>query len=71
MLLQLLQFEIRYQTKQRTLIIASLLFLSLGYFLGQNGNAPALVNYNAPFQIGFLTGNTTLLSVFVIMFFAV
>lgn len=71
MLLQLLRFEILYQAKQRALPIAGLLALSMGYFLGQAGNAPALVDFNAPFQISYFTGNFTLFSVFIIMFFAV
>ena len=71
MLSKLLNFEIRYQSKQRTLPIAGLLFFLLGIFMGRAGNAPALVDYNAPFQISFYSGNFSLMSVFIIMFFAV
>ncbi len=71
MLLQLLRFELLYQSKQRALPIAGLLFFCLGYFLGKSGNAPALVDFNAPFQVSYFTGNTSLMSVFIIMFFAV
>lgn len=71
MLLQLLRFEVLYQSKQRALPIAGLLFFCLGYFLGKSGNAPALVDYNAPFQVSYFTGNMSLMSVFIIMFFAV
>ena len=71
MLLQLLRFEMLYQSKQRALPIAGLLFFAFGYFLGNAGNAPALVDYNAPFQISYYTGNFSLFSVFIIMFFAV
>ncbi len=71
MLLQLLHFEVLYQSKQRALPIAGLLFFSLGYFLGNSGNAPAMVDFNAPFQVSYFTGNMSLMSVFIIMFFAV
>lgn len=71
MLLQLLRFEVLYQSKQRALPIAGLLFFCLGYFLGKSGNAPALVDFNAPFQVSYLTGNMSLMTVFIIMFFAV
>lgn len=71
MLLQLLRFEVLHQSKQRALPIAGLLFFSLGGFLGNAGNAPALVDFNAPFQVSYLTGNSSLLCVFIIMFFAV
>lgn len=71
MLLQLLRFEVLHQSKQRALPIAALLFFSLGCFLGKAGNAPALVDFNAPFQISYYTGNFSLMSVFIIMFFAV
>lgn len=71
MLLQLLRFEVLYQSKQRALPIAGLLFFCLGYFLGKSGNAPAMVDFNAPFQVSYFTGNMSLMSVFIIMFFAV
>ncbi|NET33130.1 MAG: hypothetical protein F6K19_14100 [Cyanothece sp. SIO1E1] len=71
MLLQLLRFEVLYQSKQRALPIACLLFFCLGYFLGKSGNAPAMVDFNAPFQVSYFTGNMSLMSVFIIMFFAV
>ncbi|NRB51303.1 MAG: hypothetical protein HRU41_26765 [Saprospiraceae bacterium] len=71
MLPQLLRFEVLYQSKQRALPIAGLVFFCLGYFLGKSGNAPALVDFNAPFQVSYFTGNMSLMSVFIIMFFAV
>ena len=71
MFLQLLRFEVFYQSKQRTLPIAGLIFFTFGCVLGSAGNAPAMVDFNAPFRISYLTGNLSLMSVFIIMFFAV
>ncbi|MEL7118574.1 MAG: M1 family aminopeptidase [Bacteroidota bacterium] len=71
MLLNLLRFELLYQSKQRALPIAALLFFALGCFMGNAGNAPAMVDFNAPFQISYYTGNFSLFSIFIIMFFAV
>ena len=71
MLLQLLRFELRYQSKQWVLPIAALIFFTLGYVLGNAGNAPALVDFNSPFQISYYSGNLSLMSVFIIMLFVV
>ena len=71
MLLQLLRFETRYQSKQRALPICALLLFFFGFFIGGIGQAPAQVDFNAPFQITYFTGNFSLLCVFVIMFFVV
>ena len=67
----LLRFEVLYQSKQWALLIAGLLFFAFGAFLGNAGNAPAMVDYNAPFQITYYAGNFSLMSVFIIMFFTV
>ncbi|MFC4635315.1 M1 family aminopeptidase [Dokdonia ponticola] len=71
MLLQLLRFEVLYQSKQRALLIFALLFFFFGFFIGGRGQAPAQVNFNSAYQI---TNNVTIFSlgsVFIIMFFAI
>ncbi|WP_298760026.1 M1 family aminopeptidase [uncultured Psychroserpens sp.] len=71
MLLQLLRFEVLYQSKQRALLIFVLLFFIYGFFLGGLGQAPAQVNFNSAYQIANYTTISTLGCVFIIMFFAI
>jgi len=66
-----LNFEIKYQTKQFTFLAFSLLFLAFGILQGSQGYANSLVDFNSPYQISFNIGIATLGCEFVIMFFAV
>ncbi len=71
MFYSLLRFEFSYQLKQKAFIGFSLLFLAFGILQGSQGYAPALVDFNSPYQVSFNVGIATLGCVFVIMFFAI
>ncbi|MCJ8288494.1 MAG: hypothetical protein HRT58_00565 [Crocinitomicaceae bacterium] len=68
---KLLQFEFFYQRKQRALLILVLVFFAYGYLMGGMGQAPANINFNAPFQLSIYTSLMTLGGVFIAMFFSV
>ncbi len=67
----LVRFEFLYQLKQRALPLFALLFFLFGLFLGGIGQAPAQVDFNAPYQINNYVTIACLGAVFIIMFFAV
>lgn len=67
----LLRFEFSYQLKQFTFPVFSLLFFAFGLMQGSQGYANGAVNFNAPYQIFFNIGLTTIGCEFVIMFFVV
>jgi len=67
----LLRFEFNYQFRQYAFVGLSLIFLAFGLLLGSQGFATALVDFNAPYQISYNIGLTTIGCEFVIMFFAV
>ena len=67
----LLRFEFSYQLKQFAFPVFSLLFFAFGMMQGSQGYATALVNFNAPYQIFFNIGLTTIGCEFIIMFFVV
>ena len=71
MLLQLLRFEVLYQSKQRALLIFTILFFFFGFFIGGMGQAPAQVNFNSAYQVTNSVTIFSLGSVFIIMFFAI
>ncbi len=71
MLLQLLRFEVLYQSKQRALLIFALLFFFFGFFIGSRGQAPAQVNFNSAYQITNSVTIFSLGSLFIVMFFAI
>jgi len=68
---ELFKFEVFYQAKQRAFPLFALLFLGLGIFVGRQGFAENLVNYNASYQVNFHAGLFSLGAVFIIMFFAI
>jgi len=71
MFTSLLHFETSYQLKRKAFIGFGLIFLVFGYMLGSQGFAPANVNFNSAYQIGYNTALTSLGSVFAIMFFTI
>lgn len=68
---ELVKFEVFYQGKQRALPLFALLFLGLGFFVGRQGFAENMVNFNASYQVNFHAGIFSLGAVFIIMFFAI
>ncbi|GMN08391.1 M1 family aminopeptidase [Croceitalea sp. MTPC5] len=71
MLLNLVRFEVLYQSRQRALLIFALLFFFFGFFIGGRGQAPAQVNFNSAYQITNYATIFSLGSVFIVMFFAI
>ncbi len=71
MFFSLLQFEIRYQLKQRAAIGFSVVFLLLGFIMGSRAYVPAQVLIDSNYQITFFIGLLSLGSVFPVMFFAI
>lgn len=71
MILDLLKFENLYQSKQRALLLLSLVFLAYGLLIGSMNHAPVNVNFNSGYQLHFYTGLMTLGGVFIAMFFAI
>lgn len=67
----LLRFEFSYQLKQFAFPVFSLLFFGFGFMQGSQGYASGSVNYNAPYQLFFNIGLTTIGCEFIIMFFVV
>ncbi|WP_191859544.1 ABC transporter permease/M1 family aminopeptidase [Hanstruepera ponticola] len=68
---KLIQFEIRYQFKQRAFLFLSLLFLIIGIQIGRQGYGRGTSIYNSPQSITEITGILTLGAVFIIMFFVI
>lgn len=71
MLKQIVQFEIKYQFKQRAFLLLSLLFLVIGLQIGKQGYGRGTSVYNSPQSISEITGILTLGAVFIIMFFTI
>ncbi len=67
----LLQFELYYHLRQRSFYLLSLLFLLFGYLQGSRSFAVAQVDFNAPYQISYHIGLSTLGCMFAIMFYCV
>lgn len=71
MLIQLLKFELLYHSKQKSIVIFSLLFFLFGFILSSSGSAPANVNFNSPYELLNSTGLLSINALFGIMFFVV
>ncbi|HET8886213.1 MAG TPA: M1 family aminopeptidase [Salinimicrobium sp.] len=71
MMQSLINFEIRYQQKQKSFVGFALLFLILGFLLGKQGFAPPNVDFNSHFQIFYNSALISLSCVFPIMFFCI
>ena len=67
----LFRFELSYQLRQFTFITFSLIFFAFGLLQGSQGYATDLVDFNAPYQIFYNIGLTSIGCEFVIMFFVV
>ncbi len=68
---KLLQFELFYHRKQRSLLILCIVFLGYGLLIGSMGQAPANLNFNAPYQLAYYTSLMSLGAIFIVMFFAI
>ena len=68
---KLLQFEFLYQRKQRSLLFLCIIFLAYGLLMGGMGQAPANIDFNAPYQLSYYTSLMTLGAIFITMFFAI
>lgn len=71
MLSSLLSFEYRYQARQRSMLLFSVLFLGLGWLMGARGFTPPNLYLNSPY---ILTHHVALLSlsiVFPVLFFTI
>lgn len=71
MFLNLIAFEVYYQSRQRALVLFALLFMGLGFLLAVQGYASPQLLLNGPFQIAFHTALFSLACVFPLMFFTV
>ena len=68
---KILQFELKYQLKQRAFILFSFLFLGFGILIGKQGYGQGVGIYNSSQSISEITAILTLGSVFIIMFFTI
>ena len=67
----ILQFELKYQSKQLAFALLSVLFLVIGLQIGNQGYGRGVSIYNSPQSISEITGIISLGSVFIIMFFTI
>ena len=67
----ILQFELKYQSKQLAFALLSVLFLMIGLQIGNQGYGRGVSIYNSPQSISEITGIISLGSVFIIMFFTI
>ncbi|WP_020529066.1 M1 family aminopeptidase [Flexithrix dorotheae] len=68
---QLLNFEIRYQLRQKAFLSFCIIFLAFGFLLGSQNNTPAQINFNSSYQLFYKIGLLSLGSQFAIMFFTI
>ena len=71
MLTQLVQFELKYQLRQRAFVLFLLLFGAIGFLAGRQGYSRAKGIYNSSQSISEITGIISLGSGFIIMFFVI
>jgi ABC-type transport system involved in multi-copper enzyme maturation permease subunit len=69
MLVEILRFEWRYQTRQATFVVAAALFFVAGLVTTATGFGPGNVHVNSPYSIAQSIGLLSLLSVFVLAVF--
>lgn len=71
MLKQLLSFEIFYHIKQRSTLVFLCIFLLTGFVMSSSGMAANNVNFNAPYELLYLTTLLSINALFMIMFMVI